>query len=101
MSDSIEVMLVEGKYKVVVDKYNHILYKYNKGGYEVRNVRTKELGIKEAGWENMEKFFPNVRQALSYVIGLEVLEESEYSDVVDYINQLRELGNTIGGGFDK
>ena len=101
MSKVTEVMLVEGKYKVVIDKYNHILYKYNEGGYEVRRVGSKEVIIKEAGWESMEKFFPNVKQALSYIIGLEVLEESEYSDVVDYINQLRELGDTLGGEFSK
>lgn len=101
MSNSAEVMLVEGKYKVVIDKYNHILYKYNEGGYETRNVRTKEVLIKEAGWENMEKFFPNVRQALSYVIGLEVLEEGDYNDVEGYIKTLRELGEDIGGVFNK
>lgn len=97
-----EVMLIEGRYKVVIDTLgNHSLYQYDKGGYETAHPITKKVTIKKEGWYGMEKFFPNVRQALSYVIGLEVLEEGDYNDVEGYIKTLRELGEDIGGVFNK
>lgn len=101
MSKKAIVNFIEGKYRVVICEYNHTLQVYNEGGEEVRNIKTGEMSISKAKWENhIHPYYPNVKQAIAAVIESEVLTKEEAYTLSEYYDKLSVVGKEIGGRFD-
>jgi hypothetical protein len=101
MSKKAIVNIIEGKYRVVIDDYNHTLQVYNKGGQEVRNPKTGEMSISKARWgDHVHPYYPSVKQAIAAVIGSEVLTKDESYTLSEYYDKLSVVGKEIGGRFN-
>lgn len=101
MSKKAIVNLIEGKYRVVIDDYNHTLQVYSKGGEEVRNIKTGKMSISKAKWENhIHPYYPNVKHAIAAVIESEVLTREEAYTLSEYYDKLSVVGKEIGGRFN-
>lgn len=89
------VNIKEGKFKVEIDNYNHTLYHYDPGGYEVR-VPGKGLVMKKPEWD-LIGYYPNMRQCLSKCITIEANEGKDTKTLEEYLDRLKAIINNLEG----
>lgn len=92
------VIIEQDKYKVDIDKYNHTLYKYDLGGYEVRLPRTGEVKPKDPSWD-LVGYFPNMRQCMTKAVELELIEGNTPTNIEGYLKELKAIIKDLGGKF--
>lgn len=90
------VIIKEDKYKVEVDGYNHTLYMYDPGGYEVRIPGKKGMQVKKAGWDIMG-YFPNMKQCITRCIEKQVELGDNCDSIESYLQQLTEATKDLHG----
>ena len=79
------IIEIDERWKVTVDTYgNHEPVEFR----EVENRKTKELSMK---WVEHNKYFPNMVQALRYIIDQTVLEKVDVATYREYIEQYKSL----------
>lgn len=93
-------VIIDDKYFVVVDTFNHTLMEHNPGGYEVKGVgkRSGETYIKEPS-DEVVGYYPNMRQCVAKVVSLKLHNGQDVVELKEYIRKLVALGKELGGKF--
>lgn len=93
------ITIEEDRYKVEIDEYNHTLYKYDVGGYEVKTPKTGEIKIKEPSW-TFVGYFPNMLQCLTKSVELDMLEGVD-TGIQTYLDELKTTIKELNGRMTK
>ena len=85
------IVPISEKYRVVVDKFNHILEEFVPSKLIDTGNRKGEMS--ESKWSNMG-YYPNMYQCLQAVFDSE-LTGPEYASMDDYMKQYSEISQRI------
>ena len=83
------IVEIDNKWRIEVDNY---------GNHEPLNYRTieKRNGTKVEEWVKVGKFFPNVGQAIKWIISQEVLLGVDTVQYQEYLDKHKELVDYYG-----
>lgn len=83
-----EIMVIEGKYKLVETNLDWQIYRFDEGGKEVRSPSTGEVSITVPRWVALQAYYNktmHLKQALGHILQLAVV------DSLDGTHELSEL----------
>jgi hypothetical protein len=85
-------VVINDKWRIAIDEYNHTLERYNEGGFVITFGKGKGT-ISSPKWE-VEGYYPNISQCLRRVVRLEALSMPDCT-INDYLMRLERLNEEI------